>query len=92
MAMSGGDPIAIMKAMGHTGIKTTMIYTSLGKRHIREQVEWIRQTNFTWNAAPVFGLTNYLRTSRRYCTIRYKCRLLWFQHTLGCAPNNPYEW
>jgi hypothetical protein len=28
-----------MKAMGHTDIKTTMIYVSLWKSHIREQVE-----------------------------------------------------
>ena len=42
--------------------------------------------------SPVFGLKNYLRTSRRYCAVRYKCRLLWFQYTLGSAPNNPYEW
>ena len=47
MAMGGDDPIAIMKAMGHTGIKTTIIYTALGKSHIRERVEWIRQPNFT---------------------------------------------
>jgi len=39
MAMAGADPFAIMKAMGHTDIKTTMIYVSLGKRHIRDQVE-----------------------------------------------------
>jgi len=39
MAMAGADPSAIMKAMGHAGIKTTMIYVSLGKSHIREQVE-----------------------------------------------------
>jgi integrase len=32
-------PTAIMKAMGHTDIKTTMIYVSLVKSHIREQVE-----------------------------------------------------
>ena|SRR3990172_4576232 len=32
-------PDAIMKAVGHTEIKTTMIYVSLGKSHIREQVE-----------------------------------------------------
>ncbi|MBE0568750.1 MAG: site-specific integrase [Deltaproteobacteria bacterium] len=38
MAMAGADPFAIMKAMGHTDIKTTMIYVSLGKSHIREQV------------------------------------------------------
>jgi integrase len=37
--MEGADPFAIMKAMGHTDIKTTMIYVSLGKSHIREQVE-----------------------------------------------------
>jgi hypothetical protein len=37
--MAGADPFAIMKAMGHTDIKTTMIYMSLGKSHIREQVE-----------------------------------------------------
>jgi hypothetical protein len=28
-----------MKAMGHADIKTTMICVSLGKSHIREQVE-----------------------------------------------------
>ncbi|MCL5885369.1 MAG: tyrosine-type recombinase/integrase, partial [Deltaproteobacteria bacterium] len=39
MAMAGADPFAIMKAMGHSDIKTTMIYVSLGKSHIREQVE-----------------------------------------------------
>jgi site-specific recombinase XerD len=39
MAMAGADPFAIMKAMGHTDMKTTMIYVSLGKSHIREQVE-----------------------------------------------------
>jgi hypothetical protein len=31
-AMAGTDPFAIMKAMGHTDIKTTMIYVSLAKR------------------------------------------------------------
>ncbi len=39
MAMAGADPFAIMKAMGHADIKTTMIYVSLGTSHIREQVE-----------------------------------------------------
>jgi integrase len=39
MAMTGADPFAIMKTMGHADIKTTMIYVSLGKTHIREQVE-----------------------------------------------------
>jgi len=39
MAMAGADPFAIMKAMGHADIKTTMIYVSLGKSHIREQIE-----------------------------------------------------
>jgi site-specific recombinase XerD len=33
------DPFAIMKAMGLADIKTTMIYVSLGKSHIRDQVE-----------------------------------------------------
>jgi hypothetical protein len=28
-----------MSAMGHTDIKTTMIYVSLGKSHIWDQVE-----------------------------------------------------
>lgn len=37
--MAGADFFAIMKAMGHADIKTTMIYVSLGKSHIREQVE-----------------------------------------------------
>ena len=39
MAMAGADPFAIMKAMGHADFKTTMIYVSLGKSHIRDQVE-----------------------------------------------------
>ena len=39
MAMTGADPFAIMKDLGHTDIKTTMIYVSLGKSHIRDQVE-----------------------------------------------------
>lgn len=39
MAMAGADPFAIMKAMGHADIKTTMIYVSLGKSLIQEQVE-----------------------------------------------------
>ncbi len=39
MAMAGAEPFAIMKAMGHADVKTTMIYVSLGKSHIREQVE-----------------------------------------------------
>src|SRR4030065_51525 len=39
MAMAGADPFAIMKAGGQTDIKTTMIYVSLGKSHIRETVE-----------------------------------------------------
>lgn len=37
--LAGADPFAIMKAMGHTDMMTTMIYVSLGKSHIREQVE-----------------------------------------------------
>jgi integrase len=39
MAMAGTDPFAIMKAMGHTDMNTTMLYVSLGKSHIQEQVE-----------------------------------------------------
>ena len=39
MAMAGAEPFAIMKAMGHADMKTTMIYVSLGKSHIREQVD-----------------------------------------------------
>lgn len=39
MAMAGADPFAIMKAMGHADMKTTMIYVSLGKSHIRDQVD-----------------------------------------------------
>jgi hydrogenase maturation factor HypF (carbamoyltransferase family) len=37
--MAGADRFAIMKAMGHADNKTTMIYVSLGKSCIREQVE-----------------------------------------------------
>jgi integrase len=39
MAMVEANPFAIMKAMGHADIKTTMIYVSLKQSHIREQVE-----------------------------------------------------
>lgn len=39
IAMGGADPFDIMKAMGHADIKTTMIYVSLGKSHIRDQIE-----------------------------------------------------
>ena len=39
MAIAGTDPFPIIKAMGHADIKTTMIYVSLGKSHIRDQVE-----------------------------------------------------
>jgi site-specific recombinase XerD len=35
--------------MGHTDIKTTMIYVSLGKSHIREQVEKL-------NAIPLINI------------------------------------
>jgi integrase len=39
LAMAGADPLAIMKAMGHGDIKTKMICVSLGKSHIRDQVD-----------------------------------------------------
>ena len=39
MSMSGENPFAIMMATGDADIKTTMIYVSLRKSHIREQVE-----------------------------------------------------
>jgi integrase len=39
MAMEGADPFSIQKAMGHKDINTTMIYISLVRPHIREQVE-----------------------------------------------------
>ncbi len=39
MAMAGADPLAIMKATGDADMKTTMIYVSLGKSHIRDRVE-----------------------------------------------------
>jgi hypothetical protein len=39
LAMAGADSFAIMTAMGHADIKSRMIYVSLGKSHIREQVE-----------------------------------------------------
>jgi integrase len=37
--MAGANPFAIQKAMGHTDIKTTMIYVDIAKPHIQEQVE-----------------------------------------------------
>jgi len=40
MGMGGADPFAaIMKALGHSDLQMTMHYVSLGKSHIREQVE-----------------------------------------------------
>jgi integrase len=39
MGMAGADPFAIMKALGHSDPQMTMHYVSLGKSHIREQVE-----------------------------------------------------
>jgi site-specific recombinase XerD len=36
MAMVGAGPFAIMKVKGHDDIKTTMIYVSLGRNHIRQ--------------------------------------------------------
>jgi integrase len=57
MAMAGADPFAIMKAMGHSDIKTTMIYVSLGKSHIREQVEKLN------------GISPYPSASSSYNTI-----------------------
>jgi integrase len=39
MGMAGADPFAIMKALGHSDMQMTMHYVSLGKSHIREQVE-----------------------------------------------------
>jgi len=58
MAMAGADPFAIMKAMGHTDIKTTMIYVSLGKSHIREQVDRLNSIFIPKSVyAPVRGRT-----------------------------------
>jgi hypothetical protein len=39
MVLASAGHFAIMKPMGRADIKTTMIYVSLGKSHIREQVE-----------------------------------------------------
>jgi integrase len=39
MGMAGADPFAIMKALGHSDLQMTMHYVSLGKSHIRDQVE-----------------------------------------------------
>jgi hypothetical protein len=52
MAMAGADPFAIMKATGHTDIKTTMIYVSLRKSHIREQVEKLNGIRLLPSSAP----------------------------------------
>jgi hypothetical protein len=50
--MAGADPFSIMNAMGHTDIKTTMIYVSLGKSHIRDQVEKLNVIQLLPSAAP----------------------------------------
>jgi len=42
MAMAGADPFAIMKAMGHADIKTTMIYVPWEEPHTEAggKAEW----------------------------------------------------
>jgi integrase len=50
--MAGADPFAIMKAMGHADIKMTMIYVSLGRSHIREQVEKLNVIRLLSSSAP----------------------------------------
>lgn len=50
--MAGADLFAIMKAMGHADIKTTMIYVSLGRSHIREQVERLNGIRLLAPASP----------------------------------------
>jgi integrase len=53
MAMAGGaDPFAIMNAMGHTDIKTTMIYVSLGMSNIREQAEKLNSIHLLPSSTP----------------------------------------
>jgi integrase len=52
MAMAGADPFAIMKAMGHTDLQMTMHYVSLGKSHIREQVEKLNAIQLLPQSAP----------------------------------------
>jgi len=39
MVMAGADPFGIMMALGHSDLQMTMHYVSLGKSHIREQME-----------------------------------------------------
>ena len=43
--------------MGHADIKTTMIYVSLGRSHIREQVEELNSITVPKNActSPTYG-------------------------------------
>jgi integrase len=52
MVMAGADTFAIMKAMGHADIKTTMIYVSLGRSHIREQVEKLNVIRLVPSSVP----------------------------------------
>jgi integrase len=52
MAMAGADPFAIMKAMGHSDLQMTMHYVSLGKSHIREQVEKLNSIQLLPSLAP----------------------------------------
>ena len=49
MAMAGADPFAIMKALGHSDLQMTMHYVSLGKSHIREQVEKLNSISIPKN-------------------------------------------
>ena len=52
MGTTGANSFAIMQSMGHTDIKTTMIYVSLGKSHIREHVEKLNGIYLHPTAAP----------------------------------------
>lgn len=70
MAMAGADPFAIMKAMGHTDIKTTMIYVSLGKSHIRDQVEKLNAIRLLPSPTPVINaLGNDAVWKKRYLRV-----------------------
>lgn len=67
MGMAGADPFAIMKALGHSDLQMTMHYVSLGKSHIREQVEKLNGIHVPQASA---GMPHASETRPRFLGLR----------------------
>src|SRR3990170_5076291 len=83
MAMAGADPVAIMRAMGHSDIKTTMIYVSLGKnRFLASRPDFAKKGNQASRRFPIEiydGAEGGTRTPTGFPTTPSRCRVCMFQ-------------